>query len=441
MAETLTMSTKERQRLQVIGRIHHSDTTVAAAAESLQISERQMYRLLQRHKKDGDKGIIHRLRGKTSNRGYVPVVRSHVLKLYLERYNDYGPTLFSEILSESHHITIDSDTLRRWLKEAKLWNGARAARRHRQKRARREARGALLQFDGSFHDWFEGRGPECCLLVAIDDASGEVFLRFSRSENTADALRILQRYVERYGIPQQFYTDHGSVYYNTYHHQTDVARALQSLGVELIYAHSPQAKGRVERSNRTHQDRLIKALRRQNISTIDDANRYLEDTYINEHNQRFAHSKGLDDIHRSALGLDLKNIFCFETTRQVHNDSTITLNNTFIQLLRSNDPLPPPRTQVTVRRWLDDSLHIFWNHHELRYEIFSDKPLHTRKLYTPPPDHPWRRKQLGSLRAQKRVDKLFAPHYSKSYHNPLTKTQLPSKQRKSTSQSQPQAAP
>ena len=124
MAETLTMSTKERQRLQVIGRIHHRDTTVAAAAESLQISERQMYRLLRRHKKDGDEGIIHRLRGKTSNSGYDRCVRSHVLKLYQERYSDYGPTLFSEVLSENHQITIDSDTLRRWLKEAKFWNGA-----------------------------------------------------------------------------------------------------------------------------------------------------------------------------------------------------------------------------------------------------------------------------------------------------------------------------
>jgi len=432
MAETLTMSTKERQRLQVISRIHHEDTTVAAAAESLQISERQMYRLLRRHKKDGDQGIIHRLRGKTSNSGYAPVVRSHVLKLYQERYSDYGPTLFSEMLSQSHHITIDSDTLRRWLKEVKLWNGARAARLHRKKRARREARGALLQFDGSFHDWLEGRGAECCLLVAIDDASGELFLRFSTSENTTDVLRILQSYVERFGIPQQFYTDHGSVYYNKHHCQTDVARALKSLGVELIYAHSPQAKGRVERSNRTHQDRLIKALRRHNISTIDDANRYLEETYINEHNQRFAHSKGLDDIHRSALGLDLKNIFCFETTRQVHNDSTITLNNTFVQLLRSNDPLPPPRTQVTVRHWLDDSLHIFWNDHELRYEILSNKPLSPKRpTPNPPLDHPWRWRIVGSARAQKRLDKLFDRQHPKPYHSSQTKTQLPSKQRKS----------
>lgn len=440
MAETLTMSTKERQRLQVISRIHHGDTTVAAASESLQISERQMYRLLRRHKKDGDQGIIHRLRGKRSNSGYPVLVHSHVLKLYQERYSDYGPTLFSEVLSESHHIMIDSDTLRRWLKGAKLWNGARAARLHRQKRARREARGALLQFDGSLHDWFEGRGPECCLLVAIDDASGEVFLRFSRSENTADALRILQSYVERYGIPQQFYTDHGSVYYNKHHGQTDVARALTSLGVELIYAHSPQAKGRVERSNRTHQDRLIKALRRHNISTIDDANRYLEESYINDHNQRFAHSKGLHDIHRSAVGLDLKNTFCFETTRQVHNDSTITLNNTFIQLLRANDPLPPPRTQVIVRRWLDDSLHIFWNDHELHYEILSNRPLALKRpISNPPLNHPWRRRIVGSARAQKRLDKLFDRQHTKTYHSPQPNIQRPSKHSKPTSQ--PHAAP
>jgi len=421
MTETLTMSTKERQRLQVIGRIKHSDTTVAAAAESLQISERQMYRLLHRHKEQGDDGIIHRLRGKHSNSGYPPIVREHVLKIYHERYSDYGPTLFSEVLSESHHITIDADTLRRWLKAAGLWQGARAARIHRHKRPRREARGALLQFDGSFHDWFEGRAPECCLLVAIDDASGEVFLRFASSENTADVLAMLHEYVERYGIPKQFYTDHGSVYYNKHHHPTDVARALKALGVEPIYARSPQAKGRVERSNRTHQDRLIKALRRYNISTIEAANRFLDQTYIKDHNRRFAISKGLDDVHRPATSLDLKNIFCFETTRQLHNDFTITLSNTFIQLLKANDPLPPVGTQIIVRRWLDHSFHLFWNTHELRFEIFHDKPSAlSAHVPHPPENHPWRSKILGSARAQKRLDKLFAPDYPKPYHDSST---------------------
>lgn len=434
MTETLTMSTKERQRLQVIGRIKHSDTTVAAAAESLQISQRQMYRLLTRHKLDGDRGIIHRLRGKASNNGYATVVREQVLKIYQERYGDYGPTLFSEILSKNHHLHIDSDTLRRWLKQAKLWNGVRAARLHRQKRARREAIGSLLQFDGSIHDWFEGRGPACCLLVAIDDASGEVFLRFAVSENTADILRMLQSYVERFGIPHQFYCDHGSVYYTKYHHQTDVARALKELGVELIYARSPQAKGRVERSNRTHQDRLIKAMRLNNISTIEAANKFLEQTYIAEHNQRFAHTTGLHDIRRSAVGLDLRNIFCFETTRHVYHDSTITLNNTFVQLLRSNQPMPPPRTQLILRRWLDNSLHIFWNDNELRYELCSSKPRPpVRRPHNVPEDHPWRQKLVGSMVAQKRLDKLFDRQHPKSYHAANT--------RKSTNHSNKNAAP
>jgi hypothetical protein len=433
MTEILTMSTRERQRLQVIGRIEHSDTTVSAAAESLQISERQMYRLLSRHKQDGDRGVIHRLRGKASNNGYARVVREQVLKLYQERYDDYGPTLFSEILSESHHLRIDSDTLRLWLKEAKLWNGARAARLHRQKRARREAIGAMLQFDGSIHDWFEGRGPVCCLLVAIDDASGEVFLRFAASENTTDILSMLQSYVERFGIPHQFYSDHGSVYYNKHHHKTDVARALGVLGVELIYAHSPQAKGRVERSNRTHQDRLIKALRRHNISTIEEANRFLEQSYIDEHNQRFANTAGLHDIRRSALGLDLKNIFCFETTRHVYYDSTITINNTFVQLLRSNQPMPPPRTQVVVRRWLDNSLHIFWNEHELRFDVASGKhPVPVRRPHNVPDDHPWRQKLVGSMHSQQRLDKLFDRQHPKSYHATETDKHPASKQRKST---------
>ena len=434
MAEILTMSAKERQRLQVIGRIKHSDTTVAAAAESLQISERQMYRLLHRHRIDGDKGIIHRLRGKISNRGYAQLVRDRAIALYEERYNDYGPTLFAEILSKYHHLTLDSETLRRWLKQARLWNGARAARLHRQKRARREAIGALLQFDGSIHDWFEGRGPECCLLVAIDDASGEVFLRFAASEDTADVLSMMKIYVERFGIPRQFYSDRGSVYYNKHHCQTDVARALKALGVELLYARSPQAKGRVERSNRTHQDRLIKALRRYNISTIDAANRYLDQSYINDHNQRFAHTNGLHDIRRSAVGLDLNNIFCFETTRSVYNDSTITLNNTFIQLLRSNQPLPPPRSHVTVRRWLDGSLHIFWNDHDLRYEILANKPHTTRTpLHNPPPDHPWRTRLVGSMYAQRRLDKLFDRYHPKSYHTPVLKKHHALKLRKLTS--------
>lgn len=407
MSETLTMSTKERQRLQVLGHLKHGKTTVVKAAAALGISERQMYRVLDRYRCQGDPGLIHRSRGRVSNRGYDPEIRKEALRLYRELYPDYGPTLYAEMLQQYHQLTIDADTLRRWLKAGGQWLGIRAARRHRQKRERRDAIGAMVQFDGSFHEWFEDRGPACCLLVAIDDASGRVFMRFAESENAYDVLTMLRTYVLRYGIPREFYVDFGSVYHAKKNRLTDVSRALSHLGVNVIHAHSPQAKGRVERSNRTHQDRLVKALRRMNISTIEDANTFLEKTYLQEHNARFARADHLPDIHRSAEGINLNNIFCFETTRYVNRDYTITLSARYIQLLKSPAPLPPPCHHVTLRRWLDDSLHIFWNNHELEFKHLKAKPKPQPQLHPPAPSsHPWRSKMAGSkrniARAQKR---------------------------------------
>jgi hypothetical protein len=417
MSETLTMSTKERQRLQIIGHLKHGKTTVLKAAAALGLSERQMYRVLGRYRIQGDRGLIHQLRGQSSNRGYAVEVRQEALRLHRELYPDYGPTLFAEMLQEYHHLAIDGDTLRRWLKADGQWLGIRTARRHRQKRERRNAIGAMLQFDGSFHQWFEHRGPACCLLVAIDDASGRIFMRFAVSENAFDVLTTLKIYTLRYGIPREFYVDFGSVYHAKKNRLTDVSRALSRLGVNVIHARSPQAKGRVERSNRTHQDRLIKALRRHNISTIDDANRFLERSYLNDHNARFASRVRLHDVHRSAQGLDLNNIFCFETTRYVNNDYTITLNAQYIQLLQSPAPLPPPRHHVTLRRWLDGSLHIFWNDHELQFKHLTAKPKPHPRVFPPAPaSHPWRYKIMGSMNKRIRRKKKKALNHIPNSH-------------------------
>ena len=406
MSETLSMSTKERQRLQVLGHLRHGKTTVVKAAAALGLSERQMYRVLERFRREGDRGLIHRSRGQTSNRGYAQEVRTEALGLHHELYPDYGPTLFGEMLQEYHHLTIDADTLRRWLKAAGQWLTIRAERRHRQKRQRRDAIGAMVQFDGSFHEWFEDRGPACCLLVAIDDASGRVFMRFAESENAYDVLAMLRAYVLRYGIPREFYVDFGSVYHAKKNRLTDVSRALSRLGVNVIHAYSPQAKGRVERSNRTHQDRLVKALRRCNISTIENANSFLERSYLQEHNARFARADHLPDIHRSPVGIDLNNVFCFETTRYVNRDYTIMLGARYIQLLKSPAPLPPPCHHVTVRRWLDGSLHIFWNTHELLFKHLSHRPKPKPQDHPPAPmSHPWRDKVLGLKRKHYRYIK------------------------------------
>ncbi len=393
------MSQRERERLKVLHQIEKGKIRCADAAESLSISERHLYRLLVRYRAEGDEGLVHRLRGCLSNRGFPRKLRMRVLELYRMRYSDYGPTLFAEMIAKEHSTDlplIDHETLRRWLLKASLWTAERTRKAHRRKRERREKIGSLVQFDGSDHDWFEGRAPWCTLLVAIDDASGRVFMRFAQSENAHDVLFTLRRYVEQYGIPQEIYTDKA----NIYHPQskggklTDVGHALTRLGVRMILAHSPQAKGRVERSNRTHQDRLVKALRRHKISSIDAANRFLDEVYLKEHNYQFASLDGLGDIHRPSEGIDFNNIFCFETSRRVYNDFTITLNASFIQLERSRAPLPPPGRSVIVRRWLDDSLHIFFNNNELPFSILKAKPKLVSRPPLPPPKHPWRHKNL-----------------------------------------------
>jgi transposase len=392
------MSAKERDRLQIIKELTKDTMTRKEAADLLEMSERNVYRILSRYNQQGDRAVIHQLRGRSSNRGYPDAIKKDVFALHRGLYADYGPTLFAEMLIEHHHYAIDHDTIRRWFREEHIAiPTSRKARKHRRKRERRSAIGELVQFDGSPHDWFEGRGPECCLLHAIDDASNRVFLRFAPSENSLDVMKALWQYVERYGIPRSLYTDHGSVYYAE-NKLTDVGCAMKQLGVKMIFANSAQAKGRVERGNRTHQDRLIKKLRREGIGTICAANRFLDEQYLDEHNQKFANPDGLADLHRSVEGYDLKNIFCFQQLRQVHNDYTITLEGTYVQLERSDVPLPPPRQYVTVRRYLDGSLHIFWQEEqELLFTILPKRPSvkHCKPRLSPPAAHPWRLKNYG----------------------------------------------
>lgn len=261
----------------------------------------------------------------------------------------------------------------------------------------------MVQIDGSYHDWFEGRSAWCTLLVIIDDASGRVYLRFAPSENAADIMRMFVDYARLHGLPHQVYSDRGGVFYNSNNpeQKTDFAIALEEVGSRIIHANSPQAKGRVERSNRTHQDRLIKAMRREGISTIEEANRYLEQHYIDEHNRRFATREGLSDVHRSAEGYDLEHIFSFRTTRTVNNDFTVRLNSQYLQLIASPAAMPPPRARVEIRRRLDQQLYIYWKGQELVFTPFEQKPTTNTPRPPRPPkdDHPWHRKNvLGDAR-------------------------------------------
>jgi len=408
MGNNLVMSQKERDRLVILKEVLKSRLSAREAGKLLALSRRHVFRLLKRYRQEGDVGLVHRLRGGHSNRGFPQRLKTRVLELYWRpEYRDYGPTLFTEVLLKQYKILVDHETVRRWLMANGGTNVQRRKRPHRSKRPRRSAIGELIQFDGSDHDWFEGRGRKCTLLHMIDDATNRVFLRFAVSENTADCMRTFWAYTKRYGLPRCLYVDRGTVFFAEGGGLTDFARAMATLGVQIIYANSSQAKGRVERGNRTQQDRLIKAMRRERISTTAAANRFLDQSYIKAHNSRFAlPADGLPDVHRAlGSGLKLAQILCFQTDRYLRHDFTITLDSTYIQILKGPYVLPRPEQHVIVRRYLDDSLHIFNDDQELRFEILPGKPQ-PRK---PPPvipasNHPWRLKPpIGKRKRRRRA--------------------------------------
>lgn len=398
MSGVLMMSAKEQKRVDVLTVWEKAEATVLQLAQSMEVGERQAYRILQRYRREGIRGVVHRLRAQPSNRAKPKKVREKAEKLFASTYRDYGPTLLAEVLQKNHGVRVDHETLRRWL--AGKWVVGRKSRKHRKYRERRSAMGALVQFDGSDHDWFEGRAPVCCLLIAVDDASTRVYARLAPSENTYDVIQTQWRYCERYGIPQSEYVDRHKVYKAPKEgHQSQVARALAALGVTLIYAHSPQAKGRVERIARTLQDRLVKALRQQGISTMAEANRFLENEFLDEYNARFAHPEGLADVHRPLNGLDVKNIFCFQHERVVRNDYTIQFEGRYMQLLNGPHGLPTPRSIVIVRQWLDHTMHIFYRDREIEFKLLKHKPMRQpRIILRPKASHPWRRRRVGRLR-------------------------------------------
>ena len=399
MEGLLTMSQKESDRLSLIKQLIDKKISARESSEILHLSERQIYRLLSRVRSEGSKGIIHKLRGKKSNRGYSESVSSKVIEIYIRQYSDYGPTLFSEELLKNYNLAIDHETLRRWMRQSSIMTSTRKKRPHRKRRDRRSAYGEMIQFDGSHHDWFEGRGAECCLYVCVDDATGKVHLRFGRTENTADAMLTMWGYVNENGIPRSIYLDRFSAYYAK-GKLTDFSRSMKELGVDVIYAHSPQAKGRVENRNGTLQDRLVKAMRQRGISTTAEANEYLNAEFTKEFNEKFAVYLKAPDVHKSAAGYLLEDIFCYKTIRQVRNDYTISLAGGYIQLLKSESPLPRPKQDVILHKYLSGEMYIYFNNQKLQYEILKGKkdkqPYKFRKISN---DHPWRRmnnKMTGS---------------------------------------------
>jgi transposase len=331
------MSQRERDRLHWLKQAEAKQITQAKAAERMGVSERWVRELLRRRKKEGDRVVVHRLRGRPSNRKLSERTRSRVLGLIEREYRDFGPTLIAEYLESEHGIRVGKETVRKWMIGAGLWKPKRArmAKVHSW-RARRESRGELVQWDTSVHAWLEDRGPARMYLVGmIDDATNTLHARFVEADSTEQNLGVLWSYLERYGRPQAVYTDKAGMFQPTLARgwkrddpqpkaETQIGRALRELGIEWIAAHSPQAKGRVERCFGTLQDRLVKALRKAKVRSLEPANVYLEKVFLPLWNQRFTRPPvSAVEGHRRLEKLDLPSILSVMEPRGVANDYTV----------------------------------------------------------------------------------------------------------------------
>ena len=411
------MSLRERERLKLFERVKRDELSVKEAAEICGLSYRQTRRLYKRYREQGDRGLVHQGRGRPSNRAHPAEFKATVLARYQARYPDFGPTLAAEKLTLEGHV-VDHETLRGWLLKAGLWQKRRKRGKHRSWRERRAHFGELVQLDGSHHQWFEARGPKCCLMNMVDDAQGTTLSLLAEEETSFAAMELLWRWIERYGIPQSLYTDKKNVYVideKTRARAADSGEevwthfgwACKQLGIEIITAHSPEAKGRVERNHGLYQDRLVKELRLAGINTIAAANEFLASGFCEQLNQKFAVApRSAVDYHRAAKGYDLASIFCLEEERTISRDWVVRFANQFYQLQPPRKALAG-KASVRVQRYLNGELHFRYGEQDLRYTLLPERPQPLSKAkkpkprrpgvkpYVPPRDHPWHRFQFG----------------------------------------------
>lgn len=391
---TLLMSKKDCRKMQVLSRVKEKLISVRRAGELLGVSYRQAKRLWRRFREEGEKGLIHAGRGAPSNNRLATELKEKVLQRYREVYLGFGPTLAVEKLVEEDGLSpISRETLRQWLLEAGMWQ---RHRRHRPYRKRREPKhhfGELVQLDGSHHPWFGEEHNSCCLMNLVDDATGTTLALMNEQETSEAAMRLLWAWIEVYGIPLALYCDLKSVYLTerepTLEEQlegrlpkTAFGLACERLGVQIISAYSPQAKGRVERKHGLYQDRFAKELRLRGAKTIGEANMILRGGFVEKLNKKFARPPfAAEDLHVPLReGQDLRDIFCFEQTRSVAQDWVVRHENRFYQLSRGKKGMPRAGGKVSVRVWLDGSVHILHRGRRIPYKEFDPQAKLGRKV-------------------------------------------------------------
>lgn len=427
------MSDRDLHRVSVLSRMVSGELTSLEGAELLAVSVRQVKRLKKRYVAGGAKGLRHGLLGRASNRRRPSSERDRALEIVRERYGGetekgarqrFGPTLAAEQLEEDEGLVIPVSTLRRWMTEGRLWTKRRKWRPRFKRRDRREHFGELVQLDGSFHDWLEGRGPVGCLMTMTDDATGRVYAQISKEETLWAAAHLLRGWIELYGVPRALYTDWKNLYHSRDRERrplTQFGLMCNKLGIKIIAASSPQAKGRVERTHGTNQDRLIKKLRLKGIASYEEMNRYLREHYLPAHNARFAHapvSSGDYHLPMNRRRLKAQDLWCREEERQLSNDGVISYERREIQVDVRYDM--PVRARVLVRATEDGSLRVIHRmrsgvEHELTWsdykkpptpaksEGLSEKAIAAHKARHAGPNHPWR--NAGYRRAKEDFDR------------------------------------
>jgi transposase len=403
--DIVRMSIKEIKRLHLIQTHIENKLKQTEVAKILGLSTRQIRRIVRRVTKEGERGIIHRGRGRASNRRFDQKIREEALRLYKKHYSDFGPTLASEKLLERDGISLSDETLRLWLIEEKIFYKRRKPRAHRKWRERKQHKGEMIQIDGSHHDWLEGRGPYLVLMGYIDDATGNVFGRFYPYEGTIPVLDSFKRYIKKNKIPVSVYLDKHTTYkarrkatideeLNNCPPRSQFERAMAELGVRVIHANSPQAKGRIERLFKTFQDRLIKEMRLAGVGTMEEANRFLN-RYFPAYNRRFSvvPAKGLD-LHRSIPSeINLNSVLSIKEERVVRNDWTISYKNNLYQILEKVRV-----KKVTVEEWVSGGIHVSSKGRALHFKKInrrSQKKVskikwHKSRAHPPKEGHPWK---------------------------------------------------
>lgn len=413
--DMIMMSQREIRRLHLIRQVLDKKISQQRVAAVLGLSDRQIRRIVKRVREEGARGICHEGRGKPSNQRISTKVKEKVIAVYRKEYAGFGPTLASEKLGEREGVDLSKETLRQWLIAEGLWERARKRRVHRRWRQRKACMGEMVQMDGSHHDWLEGRGPLCVLMAYIDDATNEVYAQFYDYEGTLPAMRSFMGYLTRYGIPQRLYLDRHSTYQSqaapSIEEQLEgivpmsqFERAVGELGVEVIHAHSPQAKGRIERLFRTFQDRLIKEMRLLGVSTKEAANLFLE-SYLPVYNKRFrVLAAESADLHRPIpKGVDLNKVLCIKTQRAVRNDVTVAHECKLYQIEENTTA-----KRVVVEERMNGQMYLTDQDRNLKYKEITQRPkrvneapkksVKVRSAIAPAADHPWRKSYKSNQR-------------------------------------------